>query len=295
MYHAKAQGRDNAQFYDAALTQQAVERMTLERDLRVALEKQQFHLVYQPQLDTRTGRIHSVEALIRWTHPERGAVSPAEFIPAAERMGLIGPIGEYVLRSACHAAAYWHRAGLGLRVAVNLSPVQLHHSGFVGLVADVLRETGLPASALELEMTETALIDQTDATRETLLALHATGLRLALDDFGTGFSSMSYLHRMPLDTIKVDRSFVQGLPGDNDSLSIVRAIVSMARSLGLEVTAEGVETPEQALLLTELQCHALQGWYIGRPVPASEIEPLLHQRKLATFDLAETHAQARAR
>lgn len=293
MYHAKAQGRDNAQFYAAALTQQAVERMTLERDLRVALERSQFHLVYQPQLDTRTGRIQSVEALIRWTHPERGPVSPAEFIPAAERMGLIGPIGEYVLRNACHAAAYWHRAGLGLRVAVNLSPVQLHHPGFVGLVADLLRETGLPAGALELEMTETALIDQTETTRETLLALHATGLRLALDDFGTGFSSMSYLHRMPLDTIKVDRSFVQGLPGDNDSLSIVRAIVSMARSLGLEVTAEGVETPEQALLLTELQCHALQGWYIGRPVPASDIEPLLQQRKLATFDLAETHALAR--
>jgi len=293
MYHAKAQGRDNAQFYDAALTQQAVERMTLERDLRGALEMQQFHLVYQPQLDTRSGRIQSVEALIRWTHPERGAVSPAEFIPVAERMGLIGPIGEYVLRTACNAAAFWHRAGLALRVAVNLSAVQLHHPGFVDLVTDVLRETGLPPQLLELEMTETALIEQTEATHDTLQALHATGLRLALDDFGTGFSSMSYLHRMPLDTIKVDRSFVQGLPGDNDSLSIVRAIVSMARSLGLEVTAEGVETPEQSLLLTELGCHALQGWYIGRPVPASDIAPLLQLRKLPSFDLAETAAVAR--
>jgi diguanylate cyclase (GGDEF)-like protein len=275
MYHAKSQGRDNVQFYHATLTQQAIDRMTMERDLRAALELGQFHLVYQPQLDTRSGRIESVEALIRWTHPERGAISPADFIPVAERNGLIVPIGEFVLRAACHAASDWHRKGHPVRVAVNLSAVQLHHPGLVELVADALRRSGLPADLLELEMTETALMENSATALATLRALRATGLRLALDDFGTGYSSMSYLHRMPLNTIKVDRSFVQGLPQDRDSISIVRAIVSMARSLGLEVTAEGVETAEQAMLLTEMQCQSLQGWYIGRPVGVGQATSLL--------------------
>jgi predicted signal transduction protein with EAL and GGDEF domain len=282
MYHAKAQGRDNVQFYQAALTQRAIDRMTLERDLRAALELGQFHLVYQPQLDTRTGRIASVEALIRWSHPERGAISPADFIPLAERNGLIVPIGEFVLRAACHAASDWHRAGLPLRVAVNLSPVQLHHPGLAELVADALRRSGLPARYLQLEMTETALMENSATALETLRALRATGLSLALDDFGTGYSSMSYLHRMPLNTIKIDRSFVQGLPQDCDSISIVRAIVSMAHSLGLDVTAEGVETAEQALLLTELQCQSLQGWYIGRPVTCTDVEALLKRHEATT-------------
>jgi diguanylate cyclase (GGDEF)-like protein len=271
MYHAKAQGRDNVQFYNAALTQQAVDRMTLERDLRVALEQSQFHLVYQPQLNARTGRVESVEALIRWNHPERGLISPVDFIPVAERNGLIVPIGEFVLRTACDVAARWYKAGLPLRVAVNLSPVQLHHPGLADLVADALISSGLPPQYLELEMTETALLDNDAATLGTLRSLRATGVRLALDDFGTGFSSMSYLHRLPLNTLKIDRSFIQGLPQDEDSAAIVRAIISMAHSLGLEVTAEGVETPEQALLLTELHCEALQGWFIGRPESAADV------------------------
>jgi diguanylate cyclase (GGDEF)-like protein len=283
MYHAKSQGRDNVQFYHSSLTRQAIDRITLEHDLRVAVEQYQFNVVYQPQLATGSGRVESVEALVRWHHPERGNVSPAEFIPVAERNGLIVPIGEQVLRQACQAAAEWQRQGLEIRVAVNLSPVQVHHPGLVDLVAGVLRETGLPPRLLELEMTETALLKDGAASLETLRALRAMGIRLALDDFGTGYSSMSYLHLMPLDTLKIDRSFVQGLPRDADSLSIVKAILSMARSLDIEVTAEGVESPEQALLLTDLGCHWLQGWFVGRPQPASAIPAFLAVAEEETY------------
>jgi diguanylate cyclase (GGDEF)-like protein len=278
MYYAKEKGRDNVQYYSAALTQRAVERMNLERDLRTALELGQFQLAYQPQLDTRSGRIESVEALIRWTHPERGPISPMDFIPLAESNGLIVPIGEHVLRMACAAAALWQRDGHAVRVAVNLSPVQLRHPNLVLTVTDALARSGLAPELLELEMTETAFLEDSASALATLRALRATGLRLALDDFGTGFSSMSYLQRMPLNTIKIDRSFVKGLPMDNDSVSIVRAIISMAKSLGLEITAEGVETAEQAQMLTDMQCECLQGWYIGRPAPAADIASLLTRR-----------------
>jgi diguanylate cyclase (GGDEF)-like protein len=278
MYYAKEQGRDNVQYYSAALTRRAVERMNLELDLRTALEQGQFQLAYQPQLDTRSGRIESVEALIRWTHPQRGPISPMDFIPLAESNGLIVPIGEHVLRMACAAAAVWQRDGHAVRVSVNLSPVQLRHPHLLQTVIDALARSGLAPGLLELEMTETAFLEDSASALATLRALRATGLRLALDDFGTGFSSMSYLQRMPLNTIKIDQSFVKGLPMDNDSVSIVRAIISMAKSLGLEITAEGVETAEQAHMLTDMQCEILQGWYIGRPAPAAEISSLLTRR-----------------
>jgi diguanylate cyclase (GGDEF)-like protein len=278
MYYAKEQGRDNVQYYSAALTRRAVERMNLERDLRTALELGQFQLAYQPQLDTRSGRIESVEALIRWTHPQRGPVAPMDFIPLAESNGLIVPIGEQVLRMACAAAAEWQRDGHAVRVAVNLSAVQLRHPNLVQTVIDALARSGLAPELLELEMTETAFVEDSASALARLRALRATGLRLALDDFGTGFSSMSYLQRMPLNTIKIDQSFVKGLPLDNDSVSIVRAIISMAKTLGLEITAEGVETAEQAQMLTDMHCEILQGWYIGRPAPAAEISLLLTRR-----------------
>ena len=278
MYYAKEQGRDNVQYYDSALTRRAVERMNMERDLRTALELGQFQLAYQPQLDTRSGRIESVEALIRWTHPQRGPVAPMDFIPLAESNGLIVPIGEQVLRAACAAAAEWQRGGNVVRVAVNLSAVQLRHPNLVQTVIDALARSGVAPELLELEMTETAFMEDSASALATLRALRATGLRLALDDFGTGFSSMSYLQRMPLNTIKIDKSFVKGLPSDNDSVSIVRAIISMAKSLGLEVTAEGVETAEQAQMLTDMKCEILQGWHIGRPVSAAEISSLLTRR-----------------
>jgi diguanylate cyclase (GGDEF)-like protein len=278
MYYAKEQGRDNVQYYNSALTRRAVERMNLERDLRSALELGQFQLAYQPQLDTRSGRIESVEALIRWTHPQRGPIAPLDFIPLAESNGLIVPIGEQVLRMACAAAAEWQRDGHLVRVAVNLSAVQLRHPNLVQTVIDALARSGLAPELLELEMTETAFLEDSASSLARLRALRATGLRLALDDFGTGFSSMSYLQRMPLNTIKIDQSFVKGLPLDNDSVSIVRAIISMAKSLGLEITAEGVETAEQAQMLTDMQCEILQGWFIGRPAPAAEISSLLTRR-----------------
>jgi diguanylate cyclase (GGDEF)-like protein len=279
MYYAKEQGRDNVQYYSAALTRRAVERMNLERDLRSALELGQFQLAFQPQLDTRSGRIESVEALIRWTHPQRGPISPMDFIPLAESNGLIVPIGEQVLRMACEAAAGWQRDGHAVRVAVNLSPVQLKHPNLLQTVIAALARSGLAPELLELEMTETAFLEDSASALATLRALRSAGLRLALDDFGTGFSSMSYLQRMPLNTIKIDQSFVKGLPLDNDSVSIVRAIISMAKSLGLEITAEGVETAEQAQMLTDMQCESLQGWYIGRPAPAAEISSLLTRRR----------------
>ena len=271
MYHAKAQGRDNYQFYSAALTQRAMQRMDLERDLRTALDQGQFHLAYQPQVDARTGRLASVEALIRWNHPQRGPVPPMDFIPLAESIGLIVPIGRCVLRMACEAAVQWQRAGHGLRVAVNLSPLQLKDPDLVQTVVDVLAETGLAAQLLELEITESALMEDSAATLATLHALRAAGVDMALDDFGTGYSSLSYLKRMPLTSLKVDRSFVSGLPEDKENDSIVRAIVSMAASLGFDVTAEGVETPEQAHLLTTMGCHTLQGWHFGKPVSAADI------------------------
>ncbi len=271
MYHAKEQGRDNVQFYSAALTERAVRRLDLERDLRAALERGEFSLVFQPQLDVRTGRVHSAEALLRWRHPQRGDVPPLDFIDVAEHNGLIVPFGRWVLRAACEAAVQWQRRGQPLRVAVNLSTVQLRDPGLLTTVRDALARSGLDPRWLELEVTESALMHDGDAARALLAELRGTGVRVSLDDFGTGYSSMAYLTRLPLNTLKVDRSFVHGLPSDRDSEVIVRAVVSMAKSLGLEVLAEGVETPAQAQLLTQLGCDTLQGFHIGRPVPADAL------------------------
>ncbi len=275
MYHAKDQGRDNCQFYRASLTEQAMQRLNLENNLRLALERGEFFLVYQPQLDLESGRILSAEVLIRWQHPEQGSISPMEFIPLAEENGLIVPIGDWVLRTACADAARWRAAGQALRVAVNLSPRQFKNPDLVQSVLGILDETGLPPALLELEVTEGALMEDNAATLATLNALRKAGIQLSLDDFGTGYSSLSYLKRMPLNNLKVDRSFVLGLPDDQDSLAIVRAIVSLAKNLGFTVTAEGVETLEQARILKELNCEILQGYYFSRPIPAGDIPATL--------------------
>ncbi|MBI3156547.1 MAG: EAL domain-containing protein [Burkholderiales bacterium] len=289
MYHAKERGRDNCQFYSAALTERALARMTAGKELRCALEQGEFHLVFQPQFDVRSGRVTAAEALLRWNHPQRGVVPPAEFIPLAEANGLIVSIGRWVLRRACEAAAGWRRAGLALRIAVNLSPLQLRDPGLVETVRDALAACALPPSLLEIELTEGALMDDTAATTAMLDALRSIGVRVALDDFGTGYSSMGYLKRLAVDCIKIDRSFVQGLPADRDSLAIVHAIVSMSRSLGFEVTAEGVETPAQHELLARLGCDVLQGYLIGRPQAA---ESLL--RALRAADAAEVRPASTA-
>ncbi|HPU50645.1 MAG TPA: EAL domain-containing protein [Burkholderiaceae bacterium] len=278
MYHAKATGRDNARLYTASLTVEAMERMELDTSLRLALERNEFHLVYQPQIDIQTGCATSVEALIRWTHPVRGLVPPFDFIPLAEQNGLIERIGQWVLRTACTDAAAWNREGRKVCVAVNLSPVQFRDPGLLQMVVDTLAETGLPPDRLELEVTEGALMENTASTIATLHALRDHGVCIALDDFGTGYSSLSYLTRMPINRLKVDRCFVNGLLDGGEHSAIVRAVLAMADTMGMNVTAEGVETLEQARALKRMECDSLQGFYFSRPVMAQEISALLDCR-----------------
>jgi PAS domain S-box-containing protein len=279
MYLAKRSGRDNAQLYSASLTDEILRRIELDTSLRTALERQEFYLVYQPLIDVVSGRVHALEALIRWTHPTRGLVAPLEFIPLAEENGLIGRIGQWVLRTACAEAARWNRAGQpGVKVAINLSPRQFTDPGLAHTVIDALAQTGLPPALLELEITEGVLMESSSAAREALEAMRAHGVHIALDDFGTGYSSLAYLTRMPISNIKVDRSFVTGLLDGGESQAIVRAILAMAGGLGMRVTAEGVETLEQAQALKAMACDYLQGFYFSRPVAPDRIPALLAHR-----------------
>ncbi|MDE2371543.1 MAG: EAL domain-containing protein [Burkholderiales bacterium] len=274
MYHAKNSGRDNAQSYNVGLTDEIVRRLELDTSLRAALERREFHLVYQPQVDVASGRIRSVEALLRWIHPLRGSIAPAEFIPRAEETGLIERLGQWVLETACADAARWHAQGLPLKVAVNLSPLQFTVPGLPEMVRDVLARSGLPPQSLELEVTEGAVMENTAATHAALQALRAQGALIALDDFGTGYSSLSYLTRMPITNIKIDRCFVHGLLHEEESEAIIRAILAMAKGLGMRVTAEGVETGGQADALRAMGCDSLQGFLFSRPVLADAIPAL---------------------
>jgi diguanylate cyclase (GGDEF)-like protein len=283
MYLAKDMGRDNCQFYSAKLTELALQRLLRQQltgDLRLALERDEFTLHYQPQIDVASGRIHAVEALLRWERPGHGLVAPLDFILAAEQSGLIIPIGQWVLRNACRDAAAWQRPDQPLRVAVNLSPMQFKAPDLVQSVDDALAQSGLSPALLVLELTETSVMEDTEVTVGTLSAFRAAGVHIALDDFGTGYSSLSYLKRMPLSSLKVDRSFVNGLPADAESLAIVQAILAMASSLDLSVTAEGVETLAQSQWLKGMDCASMQGYLFSRPVPAEEIPELLTQRWL---------------
>lgn len=278
MYLAKDLGRNNSQFYSASLTEMALKRMALEGDLRLALEREEFYLAYQPQYDVASGCIKSVEALIRWQRPGHGNVPPMEFIAVAEHCGLIVSIGQWVLRTACNDAARWQRSGQEVRLAVNLSPQQFKDPQLVQMVADALAQSGLRPALLELEITESALMEDSVTTMATLQAFRSSGVHIALDDFGTGYSSLSYLKRMPLSSLKIDQSFVAGLPGDSENLAIVRAIMAMADSLGLGVTAEGVETLEQAVCLRDLKCDFLQGFVFSQGIAAAEIPALLRKQ-----------------
>ncbi|MFL5253764.1 MAG: putative bifunctional diguanylate cyclase/phosphodiesterase [Rhodopila sp.] len=247
------------------------ERQALEHDLRIALRDGQFTLAYQPFLNAATMEIAGYEALLRWQHPQRGAVSPAEFIPLAETTGLIVPIGKWVLATACAEAVTW---SLPLTLAVNLSPAQFVHSGIVETVAEVLRGTKLPAHRLELEITETTLMDDTQNALRVLTALKALGVSIAMDDFGTGYSSLSYLRKFPFDKIKIDRSFISDVEeGNSEAETIVQAIIAMGRSLRLDVTAEGVETTQQLAMLKASDCTFVQGYLLGRPGPARFSKP----------------------
>ena len=274
MYDAKAHGRNGCRFYNPGLTAEAVLRVELEAGLRRALALDEFIVMYQPQVDAHSGRIDAVEALVRWRRADGSLVPPLDFIPFAEECGLISAIGARVLRRACHDAAAWMRRGLRLRVAVNLSPMQFRAPDLLERVCEALDRSGLPPGLLELEITEGALMEDDARTRATLAALRGLGIGIALDDFGTGYSSLSYLKRLPLGRLKVDRSFVAGLPDDADNLAIVRAILALARHLGFRITAEGVETAAQAALLAGLEADSLQGYLFSRPVAAAQIEAL---------------------
>ena len=280
MYHAKEMGRNNYQFFTEAMNAAAHQRLALESDLRRALQREEFLVHYQPQLDLATGEIVGVEALIRWRHPQRGMVPPGEFIRAAEEYGLIASIGEWVLRAACTQAREWRRHGLPrLQVAVNFSPQQFRLDDFVKSVARVLEQTQMPAENLDMEITENLIIQYADETVSRLSALSELGVQLSIDDFGTGYSSLSYLKRFPIDNLKIDQSFVRDITTDPDDAAIVTAIIAMAHSLGLLVVAEGVETAEQLAFLKRLGCDRAQGYYFSRPLPADEFLRLLREWK----------------
>ncbi|MGN8274904.1 EAL domain-containing protein [Pseudomonas sp. SMN5] len=279
MQHAKHLGGDNFQFYTDSLQASTLERLQLENQLRKALEEQQLKVFYQPKLCLTTGRLNAVEALVRWEHPLMGQVPPGDFIGLAEETGLIGPIGEFVLRQACWQACEWQRQGLApIRVSVNLSVHQLRHGKLVSLVRQVLEETGLAPQYLELELTESQLLDSVEHIIATFQQLRDLGVKLAIDDFGTGYSSLSYLKRIPVDYVKIDQAFIRGLEEGSVDTAITRAIITMAHGLSLKVVAEGVERREQLDFLKAEQCDEVQGYLISRPVEADELVRLLQKQ-----------------
>jgi len=276
MYHAKANGRNNFQFFTAEMNILAVRRLFVESNLRRALRQGEFLLYYQPKIDIASGLMVGSEALIRWQDPERGLVHPRQFVPIAEESGLIVPIGSWVLREACRQVRAWQDSGLlVVPVSVNISAVEFRHRGFLESVAQILKETGMLPSYLELELTESMLMSDAESSAEVLAALKAMGMQLAIDDFGTGYSSLSYLKRFPIDTLKIDQSFVHDIASDPDDASIVRAMVSMGKNLKQRVVAEGVETEEQLAFLRKLHCDEGQGYLFGHPLPAAEFALLL--------------------
>jgi diguanylate cyclase (GGDEF)-like protein/PAS domain S-box-containing protein len=278
MYHAKDNGRDNRQFFKRDLNKLALARQSLENALRRALERAELVLHYQPKLNLQNGAIVGVEALIRWHHPEFGLVPPADFIPIAEESGLIVPIGRWVIAEACHQAQAWQDIGLApIRIGINISAVELRANDFVQFMNRILAETGLDSRLLELELTETFLMQDSTSTSAVLHALKALGLHLALDDFGTGYSSLNHLKRFPIDTLKIDRSFVQGITTNADDAGIVAAVISMGSHLQMRVVAEGIETSEQLLFLQDHECLFGQGYYFSQPVNARECTQLLRQ------------------
>ncbi|MBE9109826.1 EAL domain-containing protein [Nodosilinea sp. LEGE 07298] len=279
MYRAKQQGRNNYQFYTQSLSTEAAQRLKLETFLHHALGRDEFVLYYQPQVNVATGEVVQMEALLRWQHPTLGLVAPCRFIPLAEENGLIVPIGEWVMRTACAQVMAWHRAGLPLvNLAVNLSARQLQHPNLVNSVATVLKETGLPPTRLELEITETAAMADMAASIERLQDLRRLGVKISMDDFGTGYSCLSHLKQFPLDGLKIDRAFVKDLPHSPVDQAMVSAIIAMAKGLALSLVAEGVETTAQSLCLYELGCTGMQGYLFGRPQPpetaASYLSPI---------------------
>ena len=276
MYQAKENGRQSYQFFKPAMNVRAVERQSIEENLRRALERQEFSLHYQPKISLRTGEITGAEALIRWTHPTRGPVSPAQFIPVAEDCGLILPIGQWVLREACKQGRAWLDAGLRpSTMAVNICSMEFRDDNFLEGVFATLEETGLDPKFLELELTESVLMKRAESAASVLKTLRARGVQVAVDDFGTGYSSLSYLRKFPIDALKIDQSFVRQITTARDDTTIVTAVISMGRSLKLRVVAEGVETQEELEFLQAHQCDEAQGYFFSRPVPPQQFAALL--------------------
>jgi diguanylate cyclase (GGDEF)-like protein/PAS domain S-box-containing protein len=294
MAQAKQLGRNNFQFYTATMSERARVRLTLENALRNALERGEFVLHYQPQVNLQTGAMVGMEALLRWQHPELGLIRPDRFIPLAEETGLIVPIGTWVLRTACAQAAAWQREGMGnLRVAVNLSASQFAQRNFACVIAKTLEETGLAAALLDLELTENLVMTDVERTISILNDLRALGVRFSIDDFGTGYSSLSYLKRLPIDVLKIDRSFVNDISHNANDAAISRAIISLAHTLGIQVIAEGVETQAQCEFLSQNMCDEIQGYLFSEPLPASELEALLQEDRQLPQHLLRLHKPLR--
>jgi diguanylate cyclase (GGDEF)-like protein len=276
MYQAKENGRRSFQFFRPAMNVRAVERQFIEEGLQRALERREFTLHYQPKVDLTTGTITGAEALLRWTHPTRGLISPADFIPVAEDCGLILPIGAWVLREACAQAQAWRDAQLpAMTIAVNVSAMEFRSENFLDRLFATIRETRLDPTSLELELTESVLMKHAAATASILQTLREAGIRLAVDDFGTGYSSLSYLRKFPVDAVKIDQSFIRQISTAGQDTTIVKAVIGMARGLKLRVIAEGVEKPEEVAFLRAYRCDEAQGYYFSRPVPAQQFATLL--------------------
>ena len=278
MYRAKAEGRDCFVFYSEKLHDEVMDRVAMENNLRHALEREQFDLMYQPKVDLDSGRIRGFEALLRWNCSERGPVSPVDFVPVLERTGLINPVGQWVIQRAVDQLAVWHQetGQSGLELSINLSVRQLsQHNALIDFIASVLAKTAVPASAIEFEITESSLMSDAARCIQTVQALRDLGVRVSIDDFGTGFSSLQYLKALPIHGLKIDRTFVSDVPGNSDDVAIVKATLALAASLDLEVTAEGVETCEQVAFLREHNCSIAQGFYFSRPCAAADVPRLL--------------------
>jgi diguanylate cyclase (GGDEF)-like protein len=279
MYHAKDKGRNNYQFFTSSMNAAVMKRLSLENDLRKALERREFVLHYQAQMDLRTGKIPGMEALIRWLHPDRRLIPPGEFIPLSEETGLVVPIGQWALNAACEQNKALQAAGLPpMRVSVNLSGRQILDPQLPETVARILKDTGLDPKYLEVELTESIPIQNQKTVLNTLHALREMGIQVSLDDFGTGYSSLSYLNRFPVDTLKIDKSFVENIPVNSDNVALIKAIIAMAHSLKLKVLAEGVENEQQLVFLREEGCDEIQGNLFSPPVPIEALEKLLREK-----------------
>jgi EAL domain-containing protein (putative c-di-GMP-specific phosphodiesterase class I) len=286
MYLAKEEGKNDFRFFSNDMKTQSIERLMLETNLRKALERHEFVLHYQPKVDLRSGQITGVEALLRWNQPDLGMLSPTQFIPLAEETGLIVPIGRWVLKTACEQHMAWRREGLPpVCMAVNLSPRQFQHEHLLRDIDDTLATTGMPPALLELEITESMVMQNVDRAIDLLTRLKKRGVRLSMDDFGTGYSSMALIKRFPIDTLKIDRSFIRDLPDDADDKAIADAIIGLGKALRLTIVAEGVETTEQESFLRDHACDEMQGYLFSRPVSAESISAILRLPTIASPNL----------